>query len=208
MEQSKLESRETQEVELQHTDRMPELTDQQKEKLDRSLFGDTQDDNDVGQEQSETPVRQEWSEEERQFAQQESGYSDTIIDLIRSSEEVGIYRKAGLQETQIGGKPALVRDDIDINQTDGMGRTNLERMESGLAPLSQEGKPIELHHIGQKTDSPLAELTVDEHRGKGNDTILHDKTVDSEIDRNVFNGQKEEHWKNRAKELSAREGSE
>lgn len=34
--------------------------------------------------------------------------------------------------------------------------------------------------------SPLAELTTQEHRGKGNDTILHDKQKETEIDRGEF----------------------
>jgi hypothetical protein len=32
-------------------------------------------------------------------------------------------------------------------------------MEQGLAPIAQNGETIQLHHIGQKPDSPLAELT-------------------------------------------------
>lgn len=55
-----------------------------------------------------------------------------------------------------------------------------------------------MHHIGQKPDSPLAELTTEEHRGAGNDTILHDKQKESEIDRNEFAKERKEHWKNRA----------
>ena len=56
---------------------------------------------------------------------------------------------------------------------------------------------MELHHIGQKDDSPFAELTMPEHRGKGNDTILHDKTKESEIDRSSFNSEKYRYWKSR-----------
>ncbi len=94
----------------------------------------------------------------------------------------------------------MVRNDIDMNQKDEMGRTNKERMEQGLSPISKNGETIELHHIGQHSDSPLAELTTSEHRGQGNDSILHDKTKESEIDRNKFNKEKETHWENRAKQ--------
>ena len=81
-----------------------------------------------------------------------------------------------------------------------MGRTNRERAEQGLSPLNKSGNVIELHHIGQHADSPLAELTQAEHRGKGNDTILHDKTKDTEINRQVFAGERSEHWEKRAQE--------
>lgn len=74
-------------------------------------------------------------------------------------------------------------------------------MEKGKPPLDKDGNPIELHHIGQKSDSPLAELTRDEHRGKGNDSILHDKTQDTEIDRKEFAKEKAEYWKSRAEEI-------
>lgn len=138
------------------------------------------------------------TEEEKSVISEETGWSDEIIDAITSMEEYEIYKTAGLQEAEIGGRKCLIRPDIDMDQKDSMGRTNKQRMEEGLAPLTKDGKVVELHHIGQKPDSPLAELTMEEHRGRGNDTILHDKTKDSEIDRNKFNGEKEEYWKNRA----------
>jgi hypothetical protein len=125
-------------------------------------------------------------------------WPDEIINAIGSWEEYQIYDKAGLQYAEINGKPCLIRSDIDMNQKDEFGRTNRERMEQGLAPLGKDGKPIELHHIGQKPDSPLAELTQEEHRGRGNYTILHDKAKPTEIDRGEFQKEKEGHWETRA----------
>jgi len=89
-----------------------------------------------------------------------------------------------------------------MKQTDGCGRSNQERLEQGLAPLTPEGRPYELHHIGQHQESPLAELTMQEHRGKGNDTILHIKTKESEINREEFGVERAEHWQNRAGEVN------
>ena len=42
---------------------------------------------------------------------------------------------------------------------------------------------------------------MNEHRGKGNDGILHDKRRESEIDRNEFNKERKEHWKDRALDM-------
>ncbi|WP_066348602.1 HNH/ENDO VII family nuclease [Aliarcobacter cryaerophilus] len=131
-----------------------------------------------------------------------SPYSNKINEHIYTEKELEIYKKANLKEATIGDKLALIRDDIDINQIDeNTGETNLQRMEKGKPPLDKDGNPIELHHIGQKSDSPLAELTRDEHRGKGNDSILHDKTQDTEIDRKEFAKEKAEYWKSRAEEI-------
>ena len=151
-----------------------------------------------GKEANESPeTRKELSDEEKQRIKEETGWSDEIIDAISSMEEYEIYKKADLEEKEINGKKCLVRKDIDLEQKDSMGRTNSERMEKGLPPLDKNGRPIELHHIGQKPNSPLAELTTSEHRDKGNDIVLHDKKKESEIDRDKFAEERSEHWKNR-----------
>ncbi|WP_423186941.1 HNH/ENDO VII family nuclease [Alishewanella sp. d11] len=136
------------------------------------------------------------------------GYSDSVIEAIGSKEEADIYKGAELECEKVNGNDALIRTDIDLDQKDDFGNTNLERMEKGKAPLDKEGKPIELHHIGQTSDAPLAELTRSEHMGNGNDSILHDKAKESEIDRSEFKKEREEHWKARAEEIKQKLGIE
>lgn len=140
------------------------------------------------------------TEDEKRELKEETGWSDEIIDSIGSKEEAEIYKKAGLKEAEINSKKCLIREAIDMNQKDELGRTNKERMENGQPPITKNGETVELHHIGQKADSPLAELTTQEHRGKGNDTILHDKQKESEIDRIAFSKERENHWEARAEE--------
>lgn len=135
---------------------------------------------------------------EKEKLKEETGWSDEIVDSTRSVEEAEIYKNADLKEEDINGKKCLIRSDIDMEQKDEFGRTNKERMENGNAPLTDSGETIELHHIGQKQDSPLAELTTQEHRGKGNDTILHDKQKETEIDRGEFAKERKQHWESRA----------
>ena len=145
-----------------------------------------------------TETKKELTDEEKQKIKEETGWSDEIVDSISSMKEYEIYKNAGLEEREINGKKCLVRKDIDLEQKDSMGRTNAERMEKGLPPLDKNGRPIELHHIGQKPNSPLAELTTSEHRDKGNDIVLHDKKKESEIDRDKFAEERSEHWKARS----------
>lgn len=139
------------------------------------------------------------TDEEKLRIHEASGWSDEIIDSFRSIEEYEIYKKAGLQEVEIGEKKALIRNDIDWNQTDEKGRTNEERIKRGLAPLDKDGDSIELHHIGQHADSLLAELTFKEHRGDGNDTILHDKKKETEThgEGNNWDNERQNYWKDR-----------
>ncbi|WP_106625873.1 HNH/ENDO VII family nuclease [Selenomonas massiliensis] len=140
------------------------------------------------------------TDEEKQRIKDETGWSDEIVDAIGSMEEYEIYKKAGLVEAEVDGKKCLVRTDINWDQVDEKGRTNRERVERGLSPLDENGKPIELHHIGQHADSPLAELTFEEHRCNGNDTILHNKGVETEVhgEGSTWNQERADHWKDRA----------
>lgn len=150
-----------------------------------------------------TKVKEGLTDEQKQRIKEETGWSDEIIDAIGSWQEYEIYKNAGLVEAEIDGKKCLIRNDIDWNRKDAFGRTNKERSEQGLSPLNKDGKPIELHHIGQHVDSPLAELTQEEHRGKGNDGILHNKNVNSEIDRTAFANERSQHWQSRVNERRA-----
>lgn len=85
------------------------------------------------------------------------------------------------------------------NVKDALGRTNIQRMEKGLAPIGKDGKPVELHHLKQKDNGIIVELTSKEH--KVNSKILHSYKKKSEIKRNFFNKFKNNHWKERAMEF-------
>lgn len=139
------------------------------------------------------------TQEEKDIIKKETGWSDEIVDAIRTMEEYRIYKDAGLVEGEITGKKCLLRTDIDWDQKDQFGVTNRERVAEGYAPLDKTGKPIQLHHIGQHADSPLAELTFNEHRTGGNDTILHDKTKETEVhgEGNNWYNERKDYWSNR-----------
>jgi len=130
-----------------------------------------------------------------------SSYSEFITESITSTDELNIYQDANLNEIEVDGNKSLCRNDIDKKKCDDFGVSNLDRMEHGKPPLDISGRPIELHHIGQNKDSPLAELTVSEHRSKDNNSVLHDTSQESSIDRTAFNKQKSDHWKVRAEQL-------
>lgn len=149
-------------------------------------------------------------------------WSSEIVESIRSSEEADIYKDANLQEGIVNEKVCLQNCEIDWEQRSsiildsdieaysrgeiplGFGQldtfftmSNKERALQGMPPLDRNGHAYELHHIGQRMDSPLAELTFEQHHMNGNYKKLH--TFDeSKIDRSDFGKERMNYWKARA----------
>jgi len=158
------------------------------------------------------------TEEEKAKIKEETGWSDEIIENIKNMKQYEILKNANLVEVEINGRKCLIRSDIDMDKKWPTGeydedgnpiyQTNRERMAEGNAPLDEKGRPIELHHLGQKADSPLVELTIEEHRtgefenGKKNQSLWHDNTKETEVhgEGNTWNQERESHWKARSEQ--------
>ncbi len=93
-------------------------------------------------------------------------------------------------------------DIIDPNKKDAMGRTNIDKMRKGLAPLGPDGKSINLHHTTQRNSSSIAEVTQTFH--KENSAVIHinPNTMPSGINRTEFNRWRTNYWKHRANDFS------
>lgn len=127
--------------------------------------------------------------------QKESHWPLDAIRSIHSMEEYTIYKNAELIPIKLGNEWAFVRE-IDWNLVDTYGRTNLIRVQNGLNPIDASGKPYELHHIGQKPNSPLAILTNAEHHSSGNFSILHWRNEGKNVADEIWAEQKALFWKN------------
>lgn len=126
--------------------------------------------------------------------QSESKLNLEFIKNFHSMEEYRIYKNAGLQTTKINGQFSYTRA-INLKYIDGNGRTNAQRIIDGFSPLDENGVAYELHHVGQKANSPLAILTKDEHISGGNDRILHPNTGTSEVSHgNAWQSQVGKFW--------------
>ena len=129
--------------------------------------------------------------------QMESKYPVDVIKQFKSMEQYEICKSAGLTTKVINGRTALVRN-IDLNYVDeATGKTNLELMKAGYAPIDPTtGTKYQLHHIGQKKDSTLAILTEAEHKSNGNNTIWHDLNITSEVhtSTNNWDAQRKAFW--------------
>lgn len=126
-----------------------------------------------------------------------SPYSDEINKYIRWPAELEIYISCNLTESVITRKTLIYP--IDINYKYG-GISNLERMLCGESPRDAfTGEIIELHHIGQKFDSPFAELPRLTHCSTKTYRLLHDASIESwRINKNLITATQKEtikYWK-------------
>ena len=111
----------------------------------------------------------------------------------------GDTQKFWTNATEHNGVNVYQRNDlIDPNLIDDYGRTNLQRMEKGIAPIGSDGKSINLHHMLQTNDSAIAELTQSFHQVNTKTIHINPNTIPSGIDRAGFDVWKKSYWKGRA----------
>ena len=106
--------------------------------------------------------------------------------------------------SEVNGVTVYQRSDL-INQDrlDIYGRTNLQRMQDGYAPIGPDGKPINLHHILQTNDSSLAEMTTTFHQQNSNIIHINDNSIPSGINRTAFNIWRNNYWMQRANNFAS-----
>ena len=128
-----------------------------------------------------------------------------------------MYVKGGTATTQqtekywnktveFNGNKVYQRDDIfdpnTISSWKEKGKTvtgtNVERMESGRAPIGVDGKPINMHHVIQTQDGPIAEVTQTFHQTNYNTIHINTGQLPSGINRAQFDLWKGDYWSNRA----------
>ncbi|WP_218966702.1 HNH/ENDO VII family nuclease, partial [Snodgrassella communis] len=81
------------------------------------------------------------------------------------------------------------------------GKTNLQLMEKGRAPIGHDGKPVNLHHMTQRHNSPIAEVTQSFHTDNRKSIHINDNSVPSGINRSQFDKWRSSYWKNRANDF-------
>ncbi|WP_430876190.1 HNH/ENDO VII family nuclease [Gilliamella sp. G0441] len=81
------------------------------------------------------------------------------------------------------------------------GKTNSQLMEQGRAPIGYDKKLINLHHMTQRQDGAIAEVTQSFHQQYGDRIHINPNTILSGINRNQFNKWRSNYWKNRANDF-------
>jgi RHS repeat-associated protein len=106
-------------------------------------------------------------------------------------------------KAEFNGTRVYQRNDlIDAALVDARGRSNLQRMQQGLAPIGPDGKSINLHHTIQTADSPLAEMTATFHQQNSAVIHINPNTIPSGINRPAFDAFRRDYWINRANDFS------
>lgn len=116
-----------------------------------------------------------------------------------------VTRSSAWTRAEVNGTRVYQRSDlINPSLTDKLGRTNLQRMQQGLAPLGPDGKSINLHHMLQTADGPLAEMTQTFHQTYSKTIHINTNTIPSGINRPAFDVWRSDYWMNRANDFLPR----
>ena len=105
--------------------------------------------------------------------------------------------------TNFRGNKVYQRDDIFDPNAEFNGETNLQRMRRGVAPIGTDGNSVELHHMLQSHDGPIAEVTSSFHKQNYSTLHINPNSIPSGIDRPEFNSWKRKYWKDRATGLES-----
>jgi len=122
--------------------------------------------------------------------------SDSL--LAAKATPTSLWSKAEFNGTRVYQRNDL----IDAALVDARGRSNLQRMQSGLAPIGRDGKSLNLHHTIQTADGPLAEMTATFHQQNSRVIHINPNTIPSGIDRPAFDAFRRDYWMNRANDFS------
>ena len=100
------------------------------------------------------------------------------------------------------GKNVQQNDKLfDPSQIDARGRTKLQRMKQGLAPVGYDGKSVNLHHIDQTNASDILEISATQYHADY--SKLHTNTGQSAslINRSDFSKWRSRYWQFRAEDF-------
>lgn len=110
----------------------------------------------------------------QKYLSEREGISREVGKFIRTKKEMNYYRDNGYKEVEWDGMHALI---IDINPNyycDKLGKYNRELIQGENSPVVPNGGEViyfDLHHIGQKADSPFAIIPSHIHTKEKNNVF-------------------------------------
>ncbi len=133
-----------------------------------------------------------------------SGYKDKRQTPCKEETSVGESGAggSGKKTVVVNGKTVTMDNSIfDPNFVDRQGRTNIQRMEQGLAPIGTDGKSINIHHIDQTNNGPVMEIMATEHQQNYSKLHTNIGQAPSQINRSEFNSWRRGYWEWRSHNL-------
>ncbi len=123
--------------------------------------------------------------------------TDAIAPFINYWEEALYYKNHRYREVVINNRHALI---IDINPEyfcKSLGKTNREIIMEGKSPVlpNDEDNIFELHHIGQRKNSPFAIIPQKDHNSSKMSQYFHSNSCGEDLHGSDFNSEKREFWK-------------
>lgn len=136
--------------------------------------------------------------------------AEQAYSTLNLSKEMGFSRAVFIRDRRLidangtSIKRFVIENDalIDPNLVDDKGRTNVDRMRAGLAPIGPDKKSINLHHIFQSDYHAIIEVSSHAHYQAGSLQLHYKRGLpefgESEVDRKAFGTFRGDHWKLRA----------
>ncbi len=125
------------------------------------------------------------------------------IDLAKKSRSDSVSsKKTWSNSIEFKGNKVYQRNDlIDLTLKDARGRTNLDLMKSGRAPIGPDGESINLHHLLQTQQGPIAEMTQTFHQTYSRIIHINPSSMPTGINRVTFDKWRSDYWMARARDI-------
>ena len=125
---------------------------------------------------------------------------NSVVVVAPKAEELPIVFNSSSGSTDPSGPGGKVtKSEAIVTRKIPDSKLKYRPSERGRAPVGEDDRPVELHHLDQSqgNDSPRAEMTRTDHRGKGNYSKNHTNTgsMPSTVDRAESGEQHVNHWK-------------
>jgi hypothetical protein len=122
-------------------------------------------------------------------------------DDVRLAKEWAAASEFWPDRRAFDGMMVYRRDDLFDPRYIRDGKTNLERMRAGHAPIGTDGLPVEIHHLNQADEGPVVEILGEFHDRHSRTIHINGHDIPSGIDRPGFDSWRSRYWRNRANEI-------
>lgn len=141
------------------------------------------------------PPRGASYEEVQRYIQENGYFSDAVRPYIRTMKELDYYLNNKYREVDWYGNIALIIE-VDLGYySEKYKATNRELIIAGESPVVPNlDVKYDLHHIGQRKDSPLAIIPSNIHNGHETYSIFHSGDSDDNLHNAAFAIRKQQFW--------------